>query len=76
MLVKGLTSECENIKLIAYHDSGFSLKQGQDTAHKYYVDDLCRRGKSNIAGRGAAMWAGRGLNFIDCYKYRDERYFY
>ena len=59
VLVEDLTFKYENIKLIAYHDSAFTLEQNQDTTHKYYVDDLCVRGKGNIAGRGAAIWVGQ-----------------
>ena len=50
-----------------YSDSNFTLEQIQDTAHKYYMDDLCVKDKSNIVGCRAAMWAGRNLSFIGYY---------
>ena len=75
MFVTSLSSEYENAKLTAYRDCDFTIGKMEAIILKYYMNYLCVRGKSNFAGRGAAMWAGHKPNFTGCYNCGEKGHF-
>ena len=50
-------------------------QNGYCPTHNYYIIDLCVREKSNIAGGGGTMWAGRDPNFTGRYSCGEEKNF-
>ena len=53
--------------LTTYCDSDLTLEKVQETAHKYYIDDLRVRDKKNINCHGDAVWVGQDPKFMDSY---------
>ena len=79
IMVQGLTTDCREVKMIAYRHRKMGLEEIQSTMRSMYLDDMSRRNnyRRGIAGRGAAMAVelARDINHGVCYNCRENGHF-